>query len=141
MNMKALQRGFTLIELLIVIVILGILAAATLTVLDPVDKIFAGNDSKVQSDITNIAKAAEAFAVTNNGTYPTGLATLVASGDMKSTPAAPGGYSAYNYAGTATSFIISGQLRSKKYAATPFFKYTSNTGKACAAAAATGDCP
>lgn len=144
---QALSKGFTLIELLIVIAILGILAAATLAIVDPIDKIRAGNDSKVQQDIVNVAKAAEAYAVTNNGTIPTGTFAqvtqiLITSGDLRSAPSAPTGYTAYTFTGGgANPFIVSGQLRSKKFTATPFFKYTSATGKSCAAAAATGTCP
>jgi prepilin-type N-terminal cleavage/methylation domain-containing protein len=140
----AALRGFTLIELLIVIAILGILAAATLAILDPIDKINAGNDSKVQSDITNMAKAAEAFAASNNGIYPIALQDMVTSGDMRSMPTAPGGYTPYAWVGGgANPFIISGQLKSKKYvgASTPVFKYTSASGKTCAADVAANACP
>lgn len=144
---KNLHKGFTLIELLIVIAILGILAAATLAVLDPVDKIRNGNDAKVEQDIVNVAKAAEAYAAVNNGLYPSGTfaqvtTILVTAGDLRSAPTPPGTYTAYTWTGGgATSFIVSGQLRSKRYTATPVFKYTSATGKSCAAAAATGNCP
>jgi prepilin-type N-terminal cleavage/methylation domain-containing protein len=144
---KKSSKGFTLIELLIVIAILGILAAATLATIDPIDKIRAGNDSKVQSDIASVGKAAEAYAAANNGTYPSGTfaavtTTLIASGDLRSAPAAPGGYTAYTWTGGGVAaFIVSGQLRSKKYTATPVFKYTSATGKSCDAVSATGVCP
>lgn len=137
-----LLKGFTLIELLIVIAILGILAAATLAVLDPVDKIRAGNDSKVQSDITTIAKAAEAYAVANDGDYPTSIADLVASNDLRSTPRPPGGYSAYQFTGGGNNdFVVSGELKSEKYTATPVFKYSSAEGKSCARANRTAACP
>ena len=142
-RINLLQKGFTLIELLIVIAILGILAASTLAVLDPVDKIRAGNDSKVQSDVISIAKAAEAYSVANDGNYPSNLNALVTSGNLRSVPTAPGGYTAYNFTGGgAADFIISGQLKSKKYApATPVFKYESAEGKSCAAATRTTACP
>lgn len=138
-------RGFTLIELLIVIAVLGILAAATLAVLDPIDKIRAGNDSKVMSDIVGIAKAAEAYAVANDGTYPTGTGDLVTSGDLRSVPKPPGGYGAnYTWSGGGNNnFTVSGTLKSKKYtsASTPVFKYNSGEGRSCAAATAATACP
>jgi prepilin-type N-terminal cleavage/methylation domain-containing protein len=142
---KAISRGFTLIELLIVIAIIGILTAATLAVLDPIDKINAGNDSKVEQDIAQIGKGAEAYAISHNGTYPVAIADMVTSGDLRNAPTAPGGYSAYTWSGGgAAVFTISGQLKSKKFVnatpSTPFFKYTSATGKACAAAAVAGNC-
>ncbi len=137
------SSGFTLIELLIVIGILGVLAVATLAVLDPVDKLRAGNDSKVQSDIANIAKAAEAYAVANNGNYPTALTTTAFGDELRSVPSNPGGYSAYSYTGGGSiDFIISGELKSKKYTpGTPVFKYSSAEGKACAAATRSAACP
>ncbi len=144
-----IKSGFTLIELLIVISILGILAAATLAILDPIDKVRTGNDSKVQQDITRVARAAEAYAAINNGNYPSGndfaavVSALIASGDLRGTPVAPGGYSSYEWTWSAdlSTFTISGQLRSKKYEATPYFKYTSESGKSCAALEVSGKCP
>ena len=136
------RKGFTLIELLIVIAILGVLAAATIAVLDPIDKIRGGNDSKVQSDIITIGKGAEAYAAANNGVYPTDVTSMVSSGELRSAPTAPGGYTPYVWAGGgAGSFTISGELRSKKYNATPVFKYTSATGKSCTSSSIVGDCP
>lgn len=138
------KKGFTLIELLIVIAILGILAAATLAILDPIDKINAGNDSKVESDITNIAKGAEAYAAANNGLYPSAITELVTSGDLRSVPTAPGNYTAYQWSGGgATPFIIYGQLKSKKFttAGNVYFKYTSVSGKSCPSSSNTTPCP
>lgn len=139
--------GFTLIELLIVIAILGILTTATLAILDPIDKIRAGNDSKVQQDITTVAKAAEAYAAINNGDYPTGddfaavVAELKASGDLRGAPTAPGGYRDYVWSGDTSTFTVSGQLRSKRYTNTPVFKYTSGSGKSCEAVDISENCP
>lgn len=142
-----ITSGFTLIELLIVISILGILAAATLAILDPIDKIRAGNDSKVQQDVTTVAKAAEAYAAINNGDYPTGTSftdivnILIASGDLRGTPIAPGGYSEYAWSGDSSYFTVSGQLRSKRYKDTTVFKYTSGSGKSCASVDVGENCP
>jgi prepilin-type N-terminal cleavage/methylation domain-containing protein len=139
-----MNKGFTLIELLIVIAVLGVLAATTIAVIDPIDKLRAGNDSKVETDIVTIGKAAEAYAAVDaSNLYPTTITAIVTAGQMRSAPVAPGGYTAYTWSGGgAVDFIVYGQLKSKKFtnAGTPFFKYTSATGKACASATNTGAC-
>lgn len=140
-------RGFTLIELLIAIAVLSILAVATLFIIDPIDKIKAGNDAKVQQDVISIAKAAESYAAVNNGEYPTGILdavtqALIAAGDLRSAPKEPTGYTPYEWLGGGTSaFTVSGQLNSKKFKNTQYFKYTSSTGKSCAAISVSNDCP
>lgn len=140
--------GFTLIELLIVIAIIGLLAAGILVLLDPVDKINSANDAKVQSDISGLGRTSENYATQNNAFYPQTAATLVTSGEIRTVPAAPGGYSAYAYGPVpsgcttaCTSLVITGQLKSKKFTATPFWRYESTTGKNCAVASAATACP
>ena len=148
------SQGFTLIELLIVIAVIGVLAAATLVSIDPVDKINAANDSSVQKGVAGMATGAEAYAAAHNGFYPNSTAIMVTSGDLRTAPSAPGGYSAYVYtpvpAGctsgvSCTGVTISGQLKSKKYVNAvppgPVFKYESSTGKKCAVATAATACP
>ncbi len=129
------SKGFTLIELLIVIAVLGVLAAGILIAIDPVDRINSANDSRVQKDVASMANAGEAYAATHNGNYATtaeGMAALVSAGDLKVAPTAPNGYTAYAYAGSAASFTITGQLKSKKYTGYTTFRYDSTTGRACA---------
>ena len=151
--------GFTLIELLVVITILGILAAGTLTAIDPIDKIYSANDSKVKTDVSGAGRAAEAYAIAHNGFYPATLQDLVTAGDLKSVPVAPSGYEAYavvNMTGTppvngacaagvdCTGIIVSGKLKSKKYvvADTLYWQYQSPSGKSCAVRTFTGNgCP
>lgn len=128
------SKGFTLIELLIVIAVLGVLAAGLLIAVDPVDRINAANDSRAQKDVASIANAAEAYAATHNGSYPTtaeySANILVTNGDLKNIPIAPNGYT-YTYTGTASSFTMQGTLKSKKYTGYGTFLYSSSTGKAC----------
>lgn len=145
------SRGFTLIELLIVIAIIGVLAAGLLVLLDPIDKINSANDSKVQSDISSIGRAADAYATSHDGNYPDSLATLQTSGEIKRTPTAPTGYT-YTFtpspggcSAACTSIVMSGTLKSKKYTLqTPtkiLWKFDSITGKNCAVNLVSDVCP
>ncbi len=139
-----MRKGFTLIELLVVIAVLAVLAAGIFVALDPLDKINAANDAKVQNDVGQISQAMEAYATTNQGTYPVALGSLVSNGDLKIVPTNPGGYIAYSIdAGGATQKVI-GQLKSKRYtgAATPsiYWLWCSTTGKA-GPVSAVSQCP
>lgn len=127
------KKGFTLIELLVVIAILGIIMAAVVAGIDPIDKINAANDAKVQADIGAIGTAFEANA-TVNGTYAANEAALITSGDLKITLTPPTGYcgGAYTVGAGGTSQYTSCTLKSKKYAATPLWIWCSSTGKASA---------
>lgn len=152
---KFASKGFTLIELLIVIAIMGVLAAGILVALDPIDKINAANDAKVQNDVSNMGKAAEAFATSNGGGFPFSTTDLTNYGELKRVPSAPTGYSAYVFtalpnpctaaAKDCTSVTITSQLKSKKYSATgantPFWRYESSSGKSCAVLTAATACP
>jgi general secretion pathway protein G len=62
-------RGFTLIELLVVIGIIGILAAATIAVLNPVTQIQKANDARRKSDLVQIQRALEVY-YNDHGYYP-----------------------------------------------------------------------
>lgn len=106
------EKGFTLVELIIVIAILGILAVAVLASIDPIDKINAGNDTKVQGDIRQIYDSALRY-YSINSTLPT-TAEIVSSGELRSLPAAPSGYTnPYPYFVGATDVSVCTQVKSK----------------------------
>jgi len=135
-----MKKGFTLIELLIVIAILGVLAAVTMVGIDPIDKINAANDSKVQSDISSIATAMESYAVSSSGNiYATDQLTLVNNGDLKMQLIPPTGYS-YTVEGGGLTGKVYSPLKSKKYRNTPFWVWCSASGKA-GAILSSSNCP
>lgn len=63
------QAGFTMIELLIVIAILGILAVAVLSAINPVEQINRGRDTGSQSDAEQLLSAIDRFNAFQ-GFYP-----------------------------------------------------------------------
>ena len=63
------QAGFTMIELLIVITILGILAVAVLSAINPVEQINRGRDTGSRSDAEQLLSAMDRYYAFN-GYYP-----------------------------------------------------------------------
>ncbi len=55
------QKGFTMIELLIVITILGILAVAVLSAINPIEQINRGRDTGSQSDAEQLLSAIDRY--------------------------------------------------------------------------------
>lgn len=155
-----MYKGFTLIELLIVIAVLGVLAAGVLVAIDPIDKINAANDAKVQGDIGAIGRAMESYAALHNGLYPgqdtgdfadiaddTIQQRLVSSGELKKVLSPPTGYNCvepppvsprYNIrvravGDTNNTTFVSCQLKSKRYSPSGninFWVWCDNKGKA-----------
>lgn len=67
--MKRLAHGFTLIELLIVIAVLGILAVAVLSAINPIEQINRSRDTGSRSDAEQLLGAIDRFYATS-GYYP-----------------------------------------------------------------------
>lgn len=61
MSNKRFQKGFTLVEILIVITLIGILAVAVLSALNPLEQIRKARDSGRQSDARTLLSAYERF--------------------------------------------------------------------------------
>jgi prepilin-type N-terminal cleavage/methylation domain-containing protein len=97
---KKFASGFTLIELLIVIAILGVLAAAILVSINPLEQLARGRDGGRKSTVGQLGHAVQSYYTSQNAVYPTqgvlwmttgtagGLTGLQASGEMKSLPPA-----------------------------------------------------
>lgn len=79
---KNSQKAFTLIELLVVIAVIGVLAAGTLTAINPLQQIRRAQDTDVKNRVGQVASALQAY-YTLNQYYPVDLAALVASGEIK----------------------------------------------------------
>lgn len=80
--MKKLSLGFTLIELLIVIAVLGILAVAVLSAINPIEQINRSRDTGSRSDAEQLIGAVDRFYA-SKGSYPW---TLGASSDNTDLP-------------------------------------------------------
>ena len=63
-SLRSLRRGFTLIELLIVISILGILAVAVLSAINPVEQLKKSRDARRKSDVAELLNAHERYFTT-----------------------------------------------------------------------------
>ncbi len=152
-----IKKGFTLIELLVVIGLLAVISAGVVALINPQDKLNAGNDAGVQNSIGEIGTAAQAYAATHSGNYP-GLdsdTVLVTTGDLTVWPTSPNGTitdgstCAVSGGAGCTRYTVYAPVKSKKYAsslgvatgtggtvaacgaANAYWLWTSNTGKAC----------
>ncbi|MEK7526581.1 MAG: type II secretion system protein [Patescibacteria group bacterium] len=84
------SKGFTMIELLIVIAIIGALAVAVFVGLNPIQRLAQTRDSGRLQNVVQLGRAAEAYAVGNNGSYVaeanTWIDSLVTAGELTTAP-------------------------------------------------------
>ena len=84
-----------MIELLVVMAVLAVLAAGGIIAINPGKRIRQANDTRIRNDVGQIATALQAYYTTSQF-YPSALADLATSGDLKQVPTPPGG-GAYEY--------------------------------------------
>lgn len=74
---KARSAGFTMIELLVVIAVIGVLAVAVLSSINPIEQINKGRDTRTRSDAAQLINATDRFFAVheiypwNDATYNT----------------------------------------------------------------------
>ncbi len=74
---KKLQKGFTLIELLVVIAVLGVLAAAVLVAVNPLEQFARGRDAGRKTSIGQLGRAMQDVFTSTYSYPPTGNAWIV----------------------------------------------------------------
>ena len=92
---KKIYRGFTLVELLVVIAIIGVLGVVIFLAINPAQQLARTRDSGRKSGVSQLGRALEAYATSNNGAYvpeaPAGsdwMQELVDAGEISTKPAA-----------------------------------------------------
>src|SRR5437868_4950628 len=103
-------RGFTLIELLVVLGILGILAAALLAAINPVEQLRKGQDTALKNVATQFVNADVRYYSTTNAlpwfSVANGGANCYSGGNTLNAVALS------NLAGCITTLVTNGELKS-----------------------------
>jgi len=150
------SSGFTLIELLVVIAVIGVLAAAVLIAIDPIQQIERARDAGRKTTMGQLSRALQAYYTSHTtatgATHPivnaTWITQLVNAGEIKQVPAAastPQCPSASNnqvgycYVGTATTDVaafvrLNSKAETSKCTGTgavAYFAFSSARGDTC----------
>jgi prepilin-type N-terminal cleavage/methylation domain-containing protein len=72
-NFGISHTGFTLVELILVVLILGILAAFTITSLRPAKQLANQRDAQRKADLISILNAIKQYSIDNNGSLPSAI--------------------------------------------------------------------
>jgi prepilin-type N-terminal cleavage/methylation domain-containing protein len=101
------RKGFTLIELLIVIAIIGLIAVAVLSAINPLEQFKKGNDTRRKSDAAELLNAYERYYATF-GCYPWELSgtTCTASAISATNPS-------FSSGGNSLDLITKEELKSQ----------------------------
>lgn len=135
-------RGFTLIELLVVVAVIGVLAGATIVLIDPSERMKQGSDFSEEQRMRNFAKAMEDYAVINGkysyitcsggvGGFNCASQAIVDSGSLKKPIASQeNGYTLYYYSFdnmNSTSFDDGSPCGSSAETCARFLVYNTST--------------
>ena len=75
------KNGFTLVELLVVVAVIGILSAALMTVINPIQQQKKARDSVRRGDLAKISSALEQYYADHNS-YPTASSGSIPESDL-----------------------------------------------------------
>lgn len=93
------EKGFTLIELLIVIAVIGVLVAALLLAINPLEQLARGRDAGRLSAVNQLGRSIQAYYTSQANTYPavgtTWATALQTAGEIKVIPVNPAGGTTY----------------------------------------------
>lgn len=110
-----MKKGFTLIELLIVISVIGILSAITLSVINVQRVRSRAQDSVRRESLSTLSGALERYYSENNAYPLTGNLNSLVSGYIREIPTDPTGGS-YNYSSNGQTFCLCAQLQAETVA-------------------------
>lgn len=79
LRQRILQAGFTMIELLVVIAVIGVLAVAVLSSINPIEQINKGRDTRTRSDAAQLINASDRFFATQER-YPWNVPSFACDG-------------------------------------------------------------